>query len=127
MKETFEQQAAFLVSTLSKDGVVELGYDDASVEWVDGFVERQRARGDASLAQGLTNVVGAYLGECIIRNYGGQWRADDDGAWGVFFDTQNAAFPFTKVAKQFANGAEDSIYSFYRTIPIVFGRSGDAK
>lgn len=126
MKETFEQQAAFLISTLSKDGVVELGYDDASVAWVDGFIERQRARGDASLARGLTNVVGAYLGECIIRNYGGQWRAGDDGQWGVYFDAENAAFPVAKVAKQFANGAEDSIYSFYRTIPVVFERQGDA-
>lgn len=127
MKETFEQQAAFLISTLSRDTGVDLGYDLESVEWVDGFIERQRLRNDASLARGLTNVVGAYLGECIIRNYGGEWRATDGEMWGVYFDDLNAAFPFAKVAKQFANGAEDSIASFYRTIPLVFKRSGDAQ
>ncbi|HEX8476527.1 MAG TPA: hypothetical protein VF666_21195 [Pyrinomonadaceae bacterium] len=125
MKEIFAKQAALLISTLSKDGVVNLGYDNESVEWVDGFVERQRLREDENLAGGLTNIIGAYLGECIIHNYGGEWRSEaDEGGetWGVFFDDGNAAFPFAKVHKQFLNGAEDSIYSFYRTIPVVFGR-----
>jgi hypothetical protein len=33
---------------------------------------------------------------------------------GVAFDDRNVAFPYNKTAKQYANGAEDSILSFYQ-------------
>lgn len=74
---------------------------------------------------GLTTSIGSFLGECIIANYGGQWR-ESEGSWGVFFSERNdrsAAFPFNKVRKQLLNGADDSILSFYDVIPIVFDKS----
>jgi hypothetical protein len=97
-----------------------LQYDERSVAWADGFVERQRTRSDMEDFTGLANVVGCFLGECIRINYGGEWRATENG-FGLVFDGDNACYPLNKAGKHFANGGEDSILRFYQTIPIVFG------
>ncbi|MGH9604143.1 MAG: hypothetical protein ACRD3N_00440, partial [Terracidiphilus sp.] len=77
------------------------GYNRASVEWVDGFIERGRE--GSKIESGLVQVLGSYLGECIIHVYGGSWR-EHEGNWGVFFDNSNAVFPFSKVQKQIESG-----------------------
>jgi hypothetical protein len=96
------------------------GYNRASVEWVDGFIERGRTDIKADSVNGLVQVLGSYLGECIIKIYGGVWR-EHDGTVGVFFDDSNAVFPFTKVRKQFENGRDpgDSILGLFDMIDPV--------
>lgn len=118
----FGELAEKLIAQLSSSAGFELGYDARSVAWVDGFIERQRVRYVGAEADGLVNVIGSFVGECVIRNYGGRWRENEEGAWGVYFDDENAAFPFAKVRKQFDNGREagDSVESFYRAIGAVF-------
>ncbi len=102
-------------------GLEHFGFDAPSIQWVDGFVERQRIREDVSpeFVGKMISVLGSYLGECIIRTYGGKWSLVEAG-WCVEFDARNAVFPFVKVEKQFANGAEDSIYSFFTAIQLIF-------
>ena len=112
-----------LISHISEALGVHLKYDRASVKWIDDFIERIRPHVDADSIEGLSNSIGAFLGECFIANYGGGWRQSDDGAWGVYFDDKNAAYPLAKVQKQLLNGHEDSILSFYTIIPIVFDRA----
>ena len=127
LEEKFKELAEKVIKTLSERAGVELGYDGPSVEWVDGFIERQRGRFPGAAADGLVNVIGAFVGECVIANHGGRWRRDEHG-WGVFFDDGNAAYPFAKVRKQFDNGREggDSIHSFYQTIPAILRSVSDA-
>jgi len=103
------------------------GYNRESVAWVDGFIERYRSKPDFTIesAAMLVQVIGSYLGECVIHEYGGEWRQREDG-WGVFFDDKNAVFPFAKVYKQFENGVErgDSILGFFDLIgPVIFDKS----
>jgi hypothetical protein len=105
----------------------QFGYNPQSVKWVEEFIEQQRTRVDitpASMTK-LTQVLGSYLGECIIHIYGGAWR-QQEGQWGVFFDDSNGVFPFNKVGKQFKNGliGGDSIVSFFELIgPVILKRS----
>src|SRR5271155_5357432 len=126
-KEKIVSNAQMVVNQFDPlwDGGRAFGYDQASVKWVEGFIERQRSRADFSLgaAEGLIQVLGCYLGECVIRNYGGEWR-DSDWGWGVFFEDKNAAFPINKVRKQFEYGVDggDSIVGFFTSIPAVFKR-----
>lgn len=100
---------------------IEFGYNTPSVRWLDGYIERQRARPetDDHEVEQLAGVLGCWLGECIIACYGGEW-AETEGHWGVRFDESNAAFPFSKVKKHFQNGSSDSVLSFFETIPVVF-------
>lgn len=102
---------------------MDFGYNAESVEWLDGFIERQRVRPDMTpeLADKLSQVLGSFVGECIIACYGGEWR-DDDYGWGVFFDDKNASYPITKVRKQFENGSTDSVYGFFQNIGVIYKR-----
>ncbi len=122
MEEQIKALAERLIVTLSETVEVNLKYDRASVEWLDGYLERIRPNLEESSVEGISYSVGAFLGECIIANHGGRWRASD-GAWGIYFDDENAAYPFAKVQKHLLNGCEDSILSFYDVIPVLFARS----
>jgi hypothetical protein len=99
------------------------GYNRESVEWVEGFIERRRSQPGFKPEdeQMMIQILGSFLGECIIHTFGGEWQ-EKDGDWGVFFDAANGAFPFNKVHKQFHNGldAGDSILGFFELIGTMF-------
>ena len=98
-----------------------LKYDADSVKFIEGFIERNKGNFEKEESKSLINSLGSFLGQCIIENYGGQWQLDNDtGSVAVVFDDKNKAFPFAKVSKQFENGLEDSVYSFYTVIPSIF-------
>ena len=122
MEEQIKILAHNLISTLAEMLGVNLSYDRASVEWLDGYIERLRPTLDESSVNGLANSIGSFLGECIIANHGGVWR-EAHGTWGIYFDEENAVYPFAKVQKHLLNGAGDSILSFYEVIPVVFAQA----
>lgn len=100
----------------------EIAYDLAGVTWLDGFLQRQHEHGDPGLRDQLVSICGSFLGECIVRCYGWSW-SNDNGGWCVSKDQDNAAYPFAKVDKQLEFGAEDSVLSFFTSIPLVFADS----
>lgn len=116
--EKFAANAALVVETLSAPAGFALGYDERSLEYVDGYLERMRAGADEGLRRALLAALGSYLGECIRRTYGGRWTLRD-GSWAVQFDAGNAAFPFSKTAKQLDEGhaGGQSILGFFSSIP----------
>jgi hypothetical protein len=127
-EETIRENAKTAVNrfgSLSKLGA-EFGYNHQSVAWVEEFIEHQRLQKDITGddAEELVQLIGSYLGECVIHTYGGAWR-EYDGTWGVFFNDSDAAFPFSKVRKQFDNGVSggDSILSFFEVIPQVIRKN----
>jgi len=120
--EMIERNAALVIESSRQQFGETLAYDQPSVEWLDGYIERlrQQSYADDDIDK-LINVFGSFLGECIRHHYGGEW-ADEQNNWVIRFDANNAAFPFNKVLKQFKNGSEagDSIASFYANIPILY-------
>jgi hypothetical protein len=123
-REAIQQNARLVIEKLGPLSGLEtrFGYNRESVEWVDGFIERQRLRPEVKAnPEEMVQVLGSFLGECVLHTYGGEWR-EHDGSWGVFFDAGNAVFPFAKVRKQFDNGLEggDSILGFFEIIEPVF-------
>ncbi|MCL1972192.1 MAG: hypothetical protein FWG57_04300 [Endomicrobia bacterium] len=97
----------------------ELNFDEQAVRWLDGFIQRQYKDADPAIRNGLINMLGSFLGECIIRNFGGEWVCVD-GSWGIRFDDKSAVFPFAKVGKMLENGSDDSVLGLYTLIPILF-------
>jgi hypothetical protein len=123
-EETIRANARLAIETFrsSSDLGKRFGYDRESIEHVERFIEQERSRQDVtseSVAR-LVQVIGSYLGECVIDKYGGLWR-ESGGAWGVFFDESNAVFPFQKVRKQFEDGVDGghSILSFFDLTGLV--------
>ena len=116
------RQNAKLVQDVARDDLgIDIDFDQSGVEWLDGYVNRQRENGAADNADGLVSTLGSFYGECIVQTYGGEWHQDASG-WCVRFDEENAAYPFAKLQKQLENGPEDSVLSMFELIPIVFKR-----
>jgi len=116
--ELIKKNAQLVIDRLGQLSDVNFGLNRESVAWVEGFIERQRARPDfdSTGVKNLVNSLGSFLGECIIANAGGSWRwSDEHQTWSVAFSDNSHAFPFVKVSKLFADGLEggESILSFY--------------
>lgn len=90
--------------------------DEASVDWVEGFIERQRLQDSVRHDPGaLVSVLGSFLGAAIIEATGATWAEDPQGALVVKFANGDWCAPFAKVAKQFELGrdAGEGIAEFY--------------
>ena len=122
MEEHIKANAEMVIKELRPLSRIDFGYTLESVEWLEGYIERLRTSEEFAseeLRHNLTNMFGCFLGECIVRRYGGKWE-QQDGRWCVAFNHENAACPFAKVAKQFDNGLDDGIAIFFKVIPILF-------
>jgi hypothetical protein len=118
LTKEFKHLAQTLIDTFSRHLGILLNFDEASVKYLDGYIER----GKDTLKpddQRLINIFGAFLGECVIASYGGHWHEGEPGMWGIRFENGDMVFPFAKVAKQLAGGDGDSIYGFYELSRLV--------
>ena len=111
--------AELVVTVAHQELGKDITYDQAGVEWLDGYIERQHEQGDPASRPKLVQILGSFLGECIVRSLGGHW-ANDEGTWAIRFDKRNAAFPFAKVQKHLNNGGGDSVLAFYQSIRVIF-------
>jgi hypothetical protein len=110
--------AALVVRLIRENLDTELDYDLSGVEWIDGYINRLRASLPMDKRSGLISTLASFVGESIIRTYGGTW-VEQDGWWGVQVSERIWACPFAKVEKQFENGPEESVASFFTCIPIL--------
>jgi len=119
--EAYRTTAENVVSHFREELGVELKYDEPSIEWLDGYINRIRSQMDKESYVSLATALGAYVGETIIATYGGAWAYfDDANQWGIRFHDGDAAFPISKVYKQLEDGESDSVLSFFTILPKVF-------
>lgn len=125
IEDQIKANADLVITKLGPLSDIDFGLNRESVIWIESFIERQRQRDDIDLEtiDGLVEVLGSFLGECMVANYAGQWH-EVNGMWGVQLENEATAFPFNKVRKQFDNGIEggDSIISFYEVSPLIAKR-----
>jgi hypothetical protein len=122
MIKRIRANAELVIQELQPISGMDFGYTKKSVEWLEGYIERLRLSGAFQVEETknkLAGMFGSFLGECIIRSYGGHW-AQHDGIWSVAFDGNNCVFPIGKTWKQMDNGLEDGIGSFFRGIAVVY-------
>lgn len=116
LAEQMQAAAEKLRSVFKEQMDLALDYDEAGVRWLEGYIDRARLReSDDKSRNGSIHLIGAFLGECTIRDLGGQW-ARHEGMLCVVLNEGGKVFPHNKVTKQFNNGTEggDSILGFYR-------------
>ena len=121
MEDNIKKNAQLAIEQLGSVSQMDFGYNLSSVKWLEGYIERLRSSGELeneAKRKGLFNVLGSFLGECIVRCYGGRW-VKQDGIWGVAIGDDFIAYPFNKVGKQMQNGLEDGIDSFFTSIPVL--------
>jgi len=109
--------ALVLKEMVELHGVV-LSYDENSVAWLDGHINRVREKLIFKETVHLASIGGSFFGECIRRRYGGEWKLIGD-KWAVAFDSDQAVFPYTRVSRHL-EGDGESIVGLYKTIPALF-------
>jgi hypothetical protein len=92
-----------------------LGWDAGAALQLDGLCEVFLASGPDEDGIGrMVLVMGAYLGELIVRNGNGRWTYDPRArAAGVDTPAKRRFFPHNKVDKRLTVGAEHSLWVFY--------------
>jgi hypothetical protein len=99
-----------------------LDLDSESIQEIDDYINRNRMSFSEEQKERLISIFGSFLGEAIIKNFGGEWAWYEE-ALGIHLKDESFVFPFSKVSKQINNGPEDSIYSFYNVIPMLLNGS----
>lgn len=128
-QEMIRANAEMVLASARDDLGQDIGYDADGVRWLDGFIQRRHDGGGVGDdPSGLTNTLGSFLGECIVRTYNGRWQETEHG-WAVIVDGDLAVFPFNKVHKHLVEGAADSVLSLFKGVPTLIAHTtaaGDA-
>jgi hypothetical protein len=111
-----------------------LDYSDGSVEVVERLIREQLAsrqrwsRGKVKKAnRPIASLAGAYLGEVMRRNLGGEWGWMPDYDVAAIQTPEGAwTSPPAKAQKRFDNGTEDDLVFYYDVIKSQYfdGREG---
>jgi hypothetical protein len=123
IEEGIRANAELVITSMREQLGVLLDYDEKSVEWLDGYIERNREQFEPDELDRIVSVLGSFLGECIRIQFGGEW-VEVEGQWAVRIGNgpgSLTAFPFNKVWKHFEQGIEEgeSVAGFYKSIPAL--------
>ena len=121
MKSFLLANAELLIHELRPLSGMDFGFTGESVEWLEGHIERLRVAGQFQVEETKTKLAGmfgSFLGECIIRRYGGDWT-EREGMWVVAFDGEHSVFPMGKAWQQMDHGLADGIGGFFRSIAVL--------
>lgn len=90
-----------------------------SLKEIDRFFDEQNKPGGLLSENRGSRLfaLGAYLGEVLIRTYGGEWQTDDEDPQGevnvaVRLACGSTLWPVQRVMKRYQNGPEDGIYVY---------------
>src|SRR5215467_4092384 len=104
LRDEFKRLARDLVDTFRRDLDVTLNYDDESLEYLDGYIARNRdaiREKTGGKYNGLVNVIGAFLGECIIANTEDSGSRVTKARGESFLRTAAPLFPLPKCTRHF--------------------------
>ncbi len=124
--------AAAFVKAGAEEGEV-LDYSESSLARVNNMIDElwgdpETGKAEERFLETMAPVVGAYVGEVIVRDLGGSWKLDpEEGIPAVRSPTGVRAFPVAKAEKRFLNGHEDDLSFYYKVIKDMWRGSRKAK
>ncbi len=116
----FQEDAQLVIDVLSEKEQVQLDYSTESISWLDNYIDEHRADlndGDKLLLQ---EKFGAFLGESILRNFGGRWVRNSDNHWMIAFGETVKASPFELIAQHLDH--HTALSHEFQHIPDQIGR-----
>lgn len=117
IQDELKRLAQIHVDTAKQISGLDFDYSEASIALLDPMIENNWGAEVPSQLDAMVQIIGAYVGEVIVRNLQGEW-AQADGRWVVEFaiphgSTANANV-FYKTHNRFINGMEDSLGYYYQ-------------
>lgn len=101
-------------------GLESFGCNDASIAYIDGFLSRQAATltQDDKTTERVVNLIGSFVGQCVVTVYNGRWVADGTG---VHVEIKSGQWtrelqPFEKVSRRLRMGESESLLPYYRDV-----------
>lgn len=123
MMQAYAEDALDLAQQLN----VELNFTEESLIQLDQILEQYHkgipkgikkifSRGPSEeQIDHMAKIWGGYLGETIIRQYGGEWTMSSAFENTVTLRVGNSEiYPVTKIYKRIMNGPEDDVHIFYK-------------
>ncbi|CAN5485717.1 hypothetical protein BH11PLA2_BH11PLA2_34220 [soil metagenome] len=112
---------------------VTLDYSEMSLEGVDALLKEiagddivvPKTADDEDMLWTLSKVYGGYIGEVVIRNFGGTWEMSDnpDGTARVILRCQGIQmFPLEKVYKRLAEDQFSGVSGYCRALRTIIAR-----
>lgn len=119
LADAMQREAATFVEVHSN---LAMDFSPESLLLVDKFISEIHPHG-ASLDSTII-ICGAYVGETVRRNLGGEWMADEEGCYWLqnIGGTELKLMPLSWAANRFKNGSEDALtYKYAVTAKMVTG------
>src|SRR5687768_1680533 len=103
----------------------DLTYDEASVEWLDGYVERNRHIFTDEGRYGVALGFGYVLGETMRRQFGGEWKyREDQQEWIVDLGEPVGQANSIGKAYKHLSGLYECMASMLRVTKVVIEKGG---
>jgi hypothetical protein len=103
-----------------------LDYDRPTVEWLDGYIDRNRHVFSDDKRYGWALAFGYILGECMVKVFSGRWVRDEQFADEWVVELPNGigkANPIGKAYKHLEDPT-DSVLSFFRVTGLAIEQGG---
>ena len=119
LEDDIHSACTWIVTALNTSGY-KADYTLESMNEIDRFFDEQSGAGGIITPERRGQIffaIASYVGETVIKLYGGKWITDDKDPMGevnmaVKLDNGIMLFPAQRVVKRCRNGNEDSIYAY---------------
>lgn len=74
----------------------------------------------------ISKMMGGYVGEVLIKNFGGNWDIEDfmnQGDTIVLTIGETKIFPVARIYKRLVNGPEDNVYHYFHYLVESFKKN----
>lgn len=123
LKEDIERAYEWISTALKSSGY-NADFSIESLREIDRFFDEHTENGQSKTGGLLAEntgmrlfALGSYVGEVLRRQYGGEWKIDDNDPEGeiniaVNLTNGTVVWPVQRVMKRLENGSEDGIYVY---------------
>ena len=116
VQDAIDRACAKLKLTV-KDMGVSLAFTKSNISDLEEVLLALRDMGDESALSGACFMVGAYVGELLRREIGGQWAMSADGVASLQFpEGGDKIFPVEKVRKFIQNSEGESLVFYVKAL-----------
>lgn len=105
---------------------VDLAPGIMAVEWIHGYINRNRDIFSEDKQYGWAIAFGYIIGESIISTYGGEWSyREENDQWGISItQIEGWANPIGKTYKFIQGDSADDLVSFFNVIGLAIEKGG---
>lgn len=116
----FQEDAQLVIDVLSEKEHVQLDYSAESISWLDNYIDEHRSELNDVEKLLLQEKFGAFLGESILRNFGGRWVRSGNDRWMIALGETVKASPFELIAEHLDH--HTALAHEFQHIPDQIGR-----